>query len=77
VFLWLPAFFKKVSILSFIVLLVAIALPFIAFGDMGYNLGVLSHIPSYALLFAGILAIYMSAAIVVNNAFGKMIYPIR
>jgi succinate-acetate transporter protein len=77
VILWLPAFFKKIGILSFIVLAVAIALPFIALGDIyGTSaLGGLSHVPSYALLVAGILAIYLSSAIVVNKAYGKQIYP--
>jgi succinate-acetate transporter protein len=75
--LWLPAFFKKIGILSFIVLFVAIALPFIALRDLGHTeaLGVLAHIPAYALLIAGLLAIYLCSAIVVNKAFGKKIYP--
>jgi succinate-acetate transporter protein len=77
VILWLPAFFKKVGILSFIVLFVAIALPFIALGDIygTASLGGLAHVPSYALLIAGLMAIYLSAAIIVNKAFGKNVYP--
>jgi len=73
--LWAPAFFKKVNILSFIVLAIIIALPFIAFKDLGYDLGVFAPVPAFALLIAGLLAIYLSAAIVVNNAYGKKIYP--
>ncbi|MDR0778637.1 MAG: GPR1/FUN34/YaaH family transporter [Methanomassiliicoccaceae archaeon] len=75
--LWLPAFFKKIGILSFIVLFVAIALPFIAIRDLGYTaeLGVLAHIPAWTLLIAGLLAIYLCSAIVVNKAYGKTIYP--
>ena len=71
--LWTPAFFKKINILTFIVLAVDIALPFIVLNDFGYHDYV--GIGAWSLFVAGILAIYLSAAIVVNTAFGKKIYP--
>ena len=73
--LWTPAFFKKINILSFIVLAIDIALPFIALKDLGIVGAGLMPIPAYALLVAAFLAIYLSAAIVVNTAFGRKIYP--
>jgi len=73
--LWTPAFFKKVGILSFIVLAVDIALPFIVLTDLG--IGDYSTIAAYSLLAGGLLAIYLSAAMVVNTAFGRTIYPVR
>jgi succinate-acetate transporter protein len=71
--LWTPAFFKKIGILSFIVLFVDIALLFIVLRDFGY--GEFIAFGAWSLLIAGVLAIYLSAAQVVNNAFGKKLYP--
>ena len=71
--LWTPAFFKKINILTFIVLLVDGALLFIVLNDFGYHDFI--GIGAWLLFAAGILAIYLSAAIVVNTAFGKKIYP--
>jgi succinate-acetate transporter protein len=71
--LWTPAFFKKIGILSFIVVAIDIALMFIVLNDFGYNEYV--AIGAWALLIAAIMAIYLSAAMVVNTAFGKKIYP--
>ncbi|MDR2513685.1 MAG: GPR1/FUN34/YaaH family transporter [Christensenellaceae bacterium] len=74
--LWTPAFFTKLSLLSIIVLLVDVALPFIALNDLGLLPKGLSAVPAYSLLAAGAVALYLSGALVVNTAFGKKIYPL-
>ena len=78
--LWTPAFFKKFGILSLIVLALDIALPFLAIIDIGILDAALAAdlkiVPAFAMLAAGLLAIYLSAATVVNTAFGKKIYPL-
>ena len=74
--LWTPAFFTKFNLLSIIVALLDIALPFIALTDLDLIPKSFGHISAWALLAAGIVAVYLSAAIVVNAAFKKTIYPI-
>lgn len=76
VFLWTPAFMAKFSLLSVIVVLLDIALPFIALTDLELIPKSFSHISAWALLAAGIVAIYLGAAIVVNSAYNKKIYPL-
>ena len=76
VLLWTPAFLTKFSLLSIIVLLLDVALPFIALTDLGVIAKSFSHISAWALLLAGIVAIYLSAATVVNQAYGKTVYPL-
>jgi len=76
VWLWTPAFFKKFGLLSIIVLLLDIALPMITIMDLKLVEGaVYSNIAGYSLLLAGIVGVYLSAALVVNATFGKSIYP--
>ncbi len=75
VLLWTPAFFKKFSLLSVVVLFLNIALPFISLLDLQLIGSEFAFIPAWSLLIAGLVAVYMSAAIVVNTAFGKKIYP--
>jgi len=74
--LWTPAFCRKFSLLSVIVLLLDIALPFITLIDLKLLPGTFAPVPAYALLAAGAVALYFSAAQIVNTAFGKTIYPI-
>lgn len=76
VILWTPAFFKKFSLLSVIILLLDVALPFIALTDLQLIPKAYSVISAWALLLAGIVAVYLSAAIVVNTTCDKKIYPI-
>jgi succinate-acetate transporter protein len=71
--LWTPAFFRKVGVLSFIVLFVDIALLFIVLKDFGHAEYI--AFGAWSLLIAGVLAIYLSGALVVNNAFGKKLMP--
>lgn len=73
--LWTPAFFKTPLVLTLIVLALDVSLPFIALMDLGILPGTYSIIPAWGLLIAGILGIYLSAAIIVNTAFGKEVYP--
>jgi len=75
-FLWTPAFLKTFSLLSLIVLALDIALPFITLIDLKVLPANFSVIPAYALLVAAIIAIYLSAAMVVNAAYGKKIFPV-
>ena len=76
VWLWTPAFFTKFSLLSVIVALLDIALPFIALVDLGVLPHGFVYISAWALLAAGIVAIYLSSAIIVNGAYGKTVYPL-
>lgn len=73
--LWTPAFFKTPLVLTLIVLALNVSLPFITLMDLGILPGTYSIIPAWGLLIAGILGIYLSAAIIVNTAFGKEVYP--
>lgn len=72
--LWTPAFFK--TVLLPIVIALDISLPFITLMDIGFLSKSYSSIPAYGLLIAGIYAIYVAAALVVNEAHGKTIYPL-
>ena len=74
--LWTPAFFKTFSMLSVIVLLVDIALPFIALIDLGLVPASFAQIPAWSLLVAAVAAVYLCSAQVVNQAYGRVIYPL-
>lgn len=74
--LWTPAFFKTPLILTLVVLALDVALPFITLIDLGILPRTYSLIPAWALLIAGLLAIYLAAAIVVNTALGRNVYPL-
>jgi hypothetical protein len=76
VWLWTPAFCAKFSLLSIVVVLLDIALPFIALFDLGVLPLSYSQIPAWSLLAAGAVAVYLSSAIVVNGTFKKTIYPL-
>jgi len=74
--LWTPAFFKSTRLLTIVVLALDVSLPFITLMDLGILPKTYAMIPAYGLLVAGIVAIYLSSAIVVNTAFGKKVYPL-
>jgi len=74
--LWTPAFLKPFSLLSLIVLALDVALPFITLIDLRILPASFAFVPAYALLIAGLIGIYLSAAIVVNTALGKKLYPV-
>ncbi|MDD2483967.1 MAG: GPR1/FUN34/YaaH family transporter [Eubacteriales bacterium] len=73
--LWTPAFCKKLTLLSFVVIFIDIALPFIGLIDLGVVPKDYAFIPAWALLFAAITAVYLASALVVNAALGKKVYP--
>lgn len=74
--LWTPAFFKSTRLLTLIVLALDVSLPFITLMDLGMIPKSYAVIPAWGLLFAGAVAIYLSSAIVVNSAYGKVVYPL-
>lgn len=76
VWLWTPAFMKTFNMLSLIILCLDIACPVIALMDLSILPKEASFIPAYALLFAGIVGVYYAAALIVNTAYGKKVYPI-
>jgi succinate-acetate transporter protein len=75
VMLWTPAFLKTPLVLSLIVFALDISLPFITLMDLGILSKSFAVIPAWGLLIAGILGIYLSAAMIVNTAFGREVYP--
>ena len=76
VWLWTPAFCAKFSLLTLIVFLLDIALPFIALVDLGVLSRGYSPIAAWSLLAAAAVAVYLCSAIVVNTAFKKTVYPL-
>ncbi len=76
VFLWTPAFFSKFGFLSLIISALDIALPIIALTDLKVIPADYGKIAAWALLAAGIIAVYYASALIVNAAFGKTVYPI-
>ncbi len=74
--LWTPAFLTKFTLLSIIIILVDMALPFIALVDLGVLPKGCLHISAWLLLLTGFVAIYLSAAMVVNTTYGRIVYPI-
>ena len=74
--LWTPAFLKTFSMLSVVVLLVDVALPFIALIDLGLVPASFSPIPAWSLLAAAVAAVYLASAQVVNQAYGRVVYPL-
>jgi succinate-acetate transporter protein len=75
VWLWTPAFFKKFTLLSVVVALLDLGLPFITLTDLGVLPKSLSVIAAWSLLAAGLVAVYLGAGTVVNGAYGKKVYP--
>ena len=75
VLLWTPAFCKKFGVLSLVVLVLDVALPLIAFADMGVIPKSVTVVAAWCLLISGSLGIYLASAIVVNGTYGKKIYP--
>lgn len=77
--LWTPAFYKGPAILFFIVCGLNVAVPCIVISDLKIFApeisSVFGQVAGWALLFCGILGIYLSAALVVNGTYGKTIFP--
>ncbi|MDR2486820.1 MAG: GPR1/FUN34/YaaH family transporter [Clostridiales Family XIII bacterium] len=76
ILLWTPGFCAKFSLLTIIIILLDVALPIISLTDLGILPKTLSPIAAWTLLACGIIAIYLSAAMVVNGVFGRKVYPL-
>jgi succinate-acetate transporter protein len=74
--MWTPAYFKGTSILALVVILVDIAVVQVAFLDLGVLSPSFKPFAAYALLAAGILAMYLSAALILNTTYGKTVLPL-
>lgn len=74
--LWTPAFCVKFNLLSIVVILLDIALPFVALTDLGVLDKSFTHVAGWSMLASGIVAIYLCSAMVVNATFKKKIYPV-
>ncbi len=75
--LWTPGFLKgSPMVLSVIIMILDVGLFFIAFMDLKLLTHAFALPTAYLCLTAGILCIYLSAAIVVNTAFGKAVFPV-
>jgi succinate-acetate transporter protein len=78
VLLWTPAFLRKTTgILFTMMVTLDVALVFLSFLDMGVlDKAVFGTIPGIALLVMAIQAIYLTGAMILNDAFDKTILPI-
>lgn len=76
VLLWTPAFMTKFTLLSVIVLLLDVALPIVALTDLAILSKSFAPVAGWALLLAAIVAMYLSAGLVVNQACGRTVYPL-
>jgi succinate-acetate transporter protein len=74
--LWTPAFCKTFSLLSVIVVLLDVALPFLALADLGVLPKWVTNISAYSLLACGFVGLYLGSAVLVNGVFGKTVYPL-
>ncbi|QQZ61222.1 hypothetical protein JI735_33455 [Paenibacillus sonchi] len=70
-----PAYFKSPFFLCLVIVILDVALPILALMDLGVLSYRFSHIPGWLLLAAGTCGIYLASAIVVNDSFGRKIYP--
>lgn len=74
--LWTPAYFKSPLMLTLAVLALDVAVPLIALMDMGLIAkSWAAPVAGNFLMLAGLFALYLSSAIVVNTEFGKQIFP--
>jgi len=74
--LWTPAFCKTFGLLSLVILFLDAALPFIVLNDLKVLPASLLPIPAFSLLISGLIALYLSSALVVNTTYGRKIYPV-
>lgn len=71
------AYYRQTAfVMNILVTLLTGAVFFIAFIDLQWIDGSVRMIPAYLLLVAGFVAIYMSAAIILNSAYEKSILPV-
>ena len=74
--LWTPAYFKSPLSLLLVVLSLDIAVPLVALMDLQVVTGAWAPmVAGYALLIAGMLGLYTAAALVLNNAYQRVMLP--
>ncbi|MGI6488489.1 MAG: hypothetical protein GX964_02660 [Syntrophomonadaceae bacterium] len=73
--LWTPAYFKGPLSMLLAVLALDVAVPIIAFKDMGVLGASWGPVAGVALLIGGILGLYTASAIVLNTAYEKPVLP--
>lgn len=78
VWLWAPAFLKSPLLLFMVVVFLGVALPFLFLLDLkvldAAFASVAAPIAAISLLCAGLTGIYLSAAMIVNKAFGRKVF---
>jgi succinate-acetate transporter protein len=75
--LWTPAYLKTSSaLMGLLIILTDIGIFVVTLTDLKVLAPSYSVVAAYSLLFAGILAIYLAAAIQLQAAFGRAIFPI-
>ncbi len=73
---WTAAYLKESpAIMSMVVLLLDVGVFFVTFMDMGVLARSWSPIAAFLLLGAGICALWVASAIIINTAFGRKILP--
>ena len=70
-----PAYFKSPFLLCLIIVILDVALPILALIDVRVLSYRFSHISGWLLLEAGMCGIYLASAIMVNDSFGRTLYP--
>lgn len=74
--LWTPSYFKSPLSLLMVVMSLNIAVPLIALMDLQVITGAWApYLAGYSLLIAGMLGLYTAAAVVLNNAYEKIVLP--
>ena len=73
--LWTPAYFKGALSMLLAVVALDVAVPIIAFKDMGLLGAAWGPVAGWALLIAGIFGLYTASAIVLNTAYGRPVLP--
>lgn len=74
--LWTPAYFKASRLLLLAVLALDVAVPLVALLDLKMISAAWKPVAGNALLLCGILAIYISGAIILNTAFEREVLPL-
>ncbi|KUG04911.1 gpr1/fun34/yaah family protein [hydrocarbon metagenome] len=74
--LWTPAYLKESSaVMGMVVLLLDVGVFFVTFMDMGVLAHSWAHTASYFILVAGLGALWIAAAGILANAFGRPVLP--
>lgn len=63
-------------VMNFILIILDVGVFFVTFIDIGWISADFKPVAAYALLITGILAIYLSSAIIINKSFGRTILPL-